>query len=283
MNGTKYLVCILTGLLLSVCLATSENLQAADDATTDEPAIPATKSGQRYFPSDDPMADLAASFDAARESNRLMLVVLGANWCHDSRALATQLYEEPLSSIVNEFYETLFVDVGYLETGREVITSLGVPVYYATPTVLIVDPVSGQVLNAHNRHQWANAASIGMEESLGYFREFSSPDLSALQSENEIDVNLQELFTEIEAFEQVQADRLYQAYAVLTPMITAYKEGDEDAFSEDLWNEVRDYRLKIPGDLEALRTEARERVAAGETDIKLDYPVYPAFSWDSQN
>ena len=283
MNSIKYLIYILTGLLLSVCLSTSENLQAADETTTDESAIPEVPSGQRYFPSDDPMADLAASFDAARKSDRLMLVVLGANWCHDSRALATQLYEEPLSSIIIEFYETLFVDVGYLETGRDVITSLGVPVYYATPTVLIVDPVSGQVLNAHNRHQWGNAASISMEESLEYFRQFSNPDLSALQNETGIDVNLRTLFTEIEVFEQVQADRLYQAYAVLAPMLTAYKEGDKDAFSEDLWNEVRDYRMKIPADLEALRAEARERVAAGETSIKLDYPVYPAFSWDSKN
>jgi len=283
MNSIKYLICILPGLLLSVCLSTSGNLQAADETTTDEPAIGEEQSGQRYLPSDDPMADLAASFDVARKNDRLMLVVLGANWCHDSRALATRLYEEPLSSIVNEFYEILFVDVGYLETGRDVITSLGIPVYYATPTVLIVDPVSGQLLNAQNRHQWANAASISMEESLGYFRQFSSPDHSALLDKTKVDVNLQTLFTDIETFEQVQADRLYQAYAVLTPMLTAYKAGDKDAFSEDLWNEVRDYRMKIPGDLEALRDEARERVAAGETGIKLDYPVYPAFSWDTLN
>ena len=282
MNSIKYLICILPGLLLSVCLSTSGNLQAADETTADKSAIPEAQSGQRYLPSDDPMADLAASFDAARKSDRLMLVVLGANWCHDSRALATQLYEEPLSSIVNEFYETLFVDVGYLETGRDVITSLGVPVYYATPTVLIVDPVSGQVLNTHNRHQWANAASISMEESLEYFRQFSSPDHSALQNETGIEVNLQALLTEIETFEQVQADRLYQAYAVLTPMLTAYKAGDKDAFSEDTWDEVRDYRYQVSADVENLRVEAHERVAAGEADIQLTYPVYPAFSWDPQ-
>ena len=84
------------------------------------------------------------------------------------------------------------------------------------------------------------------------------------------------------AFEQIQADRLYQAYAVLAPMLQAYKQGDEDAFSQATWDEVRDYRYQIPVDVEALQVEARERVAAGETDIQLNYPVYPAFSWDQE-
>ena len=102
-----------------------------------------------------------------------------------------------------------------------------------------------------------------------------------MQIDNEVDANLQELLKEIETFEQAQADRLYRAYATLTPMLMAYKEGDKDAFSEEAWNEVRDYRYNIPIDVEALRAEARTRVAAGEINIKLTYPVYPAFSWDT--
>lgn len=280
MQTKKHLICVLLGLLITASWSIAGNVQAADDDSADKQVIPATKSGQQYFPADDAMADLAASFASARENQRLLLVIFGANWCHDSRALASRLYQEPLASLINEHFETLFVDIGYLEKGKEVISSLGVPVYYATPTVLIIDPVTGQLLNAYNRHQWANAAGISMEESLEYFRLFADTDRAAQQSENENDVQLQELLTEIDVFEQVQAERLYQAYAVLTPMITAYQEGDKEAFSTDLWNEVRDYRFRIPADLEALQAEARRRVAAGETDIKLSYPLYPAFSWD---
>ena len=49
---------------------------------------------------------------------------------------------------------------------------------------------------------------------------------------------------------------------------------------EDRWNEVRDFRLKVPLDVDALRAEARDRVNAGEQDIHLAFPEYPAFSWD---
>ena len=268
--------------LLSAGISAAGMVHASESASADDSAMSAEKSVELYLPTGDAMADLTAALDAARESNRLLLVMMGANWCHDSRALASRIYEEPLSTIINEHYETLFVDVGYLENGRDVITSLGSPVYYATPTVLIVDPVSGQVINASNRHQWANAASISMEESLEYFQQFANTDLTSLQNEQIVDADLQQLLIEIEAFEQLQAYRLYEAYAVLAPMLRGYKAGDKEAFSEETWNEVRDFRYKIPADVEALRSEARQRVAAGETDIKLNYPVYPAFSWDSQ-
>jgi hypothetical protein len=148
--------------------------------------------------------------------------------------------------------------------------------------VLIVDPLSRQVLNADNRNQWGNAYTISMKESVDYFTQFSEAGQSALQSDDEPDENLQKLLADIEAFEEIQAARLYEAYAVLTPMIKAYKGGDDKAFSEKTWNEVRDYRFKVSEDVVALRAEARERVAAGETDIQLSYPVYPAFSWDPQ-
>lgn len=282
MNKTNPLICVLMSLVLGAGFFISGNTQASDQASADEPAISATQPGELYLAAADPMADLTEGFDAARKNNKLVLLVMGANWCHDSRALAARLQEEPLSSLVNDNYETLFVDVGYLQKGKEIITHLGIPVYYATPTVLIVDPVSGKVVNNMNRHQWRDAAKISMEESLEYFQLFANTDLSTLRGETEIDPNLQLLLSDIEAFEQLQAGRLYQAYAVLAPMLKAYKDGDEDGFSEATWNEVRDFRYEVPVDMDALRAEARERVAAGETDIHLTYPVYPAFSWDTQ-
>ena len=205
---------------------------------------------------------------------------MGANWCHDSRALASRLQKEPLMSLVDESYETIFVDVGYLDKGKDVITSLGEPVYYATPTVLIVDPVSGQLLNVQNRHQWADANNISMEESVEYFRQFANSDPGSLQDSIEITAELQELLAEIDAFEQLQADRLYAAYGVLGPMLELYSNGERDKFSDKYWSAVRDFRYKVPADVNALRSQAYERVAQGDSNIKLEYPKYRAFPWE---
>lgn len=281
MNMIRPLIYISLALILSTAIPIT-NVHASDDAVNEEANTTAVESGKLFIPSGDSMADLKTGLDTAQKSNKLALVVMGANWCHDSRALAARLYKEPLSTIINTHYEVIFIDVGYLETGKEVISSLGIPVYYATPTVLIVDPVSREVLNADNRNQWGNAYTISMKESVDYFAKYAETGQSAIQSDNEIDENLRVLLADIEAFEDVQAVRLYEAYAVLTPMIKAYKGGDDKAFSEKIWNEVRDYRYKVSEDMVALRAEARERVAAGETDIRLNYPVYPAFSWDKK-
>lgn len=272
---TKKLSYFLFGSLLIAGLVFA-NPALADGETAAE--IPAMQSGKLYLPAEDPVADLEAKLATAKDTGKRLLVIAGGNWCHDSRALAARLFTPPLESVIDTYYETLFVDVGYLDKGEDVLGRLGIPVYYATPTVLIVDPVSGEVVNAGDRHQWGDAASIGMDASVEYFSRYAeTPDIAPVIEEN---IRLQSLLDEIAVFEQAQADRLYRAYEVVGPMLQAYKEGDKDAFSEQVWNAVRDYRLQVPLDLEALRTDARERVAAGETGIRLNYPVYPPFAWE---
>ena len=279
MNKTKCLTGTLLAVALSIGIFTTGNLHASESAKADEAPHLATKQGELYLPSEDAMADVSRAIETAQDNRKLVLVVMGANWCHDSRALASRLYDPPLDTIISENYETVFVDVGYLEKGKDVIASLGTPVYYATPSVLIVNPVNSEVINAHNRHQWADAASISMQASIDYFQQVVN---TAPKDSEEPSARLQELLLEIDAFEQLQADRLYAAYAVLGPMLKAYKDGNKETFSESLWNEVRDFRYQVPKDIDFLRTEAKERVKTGGTEITLHYPHYPLFSWEGQ-
>ncbi len=238
-------------------------------------------SGELFFPSDDPVAELEQTRQSARANDRLVLVIMGANWCHDSRALASRIYQQPLRPIIESHYETLFVDVGYLDQGSEVIKALGPPVYYATPAVVIVDPGSVNLVNADNRHQWGIAGAISMEDSVAYFRLMASAGPGALENKAAEGQELRKLLNEIDAFEQTQALRLYAAYRVIGPMLRAYKEGNPPDGFDDYWNEVRVFRLQVPMDVDELRREARNRTAAGEQNIQLNYPQYAAFSWET--
>jgi thiol-disulfide isomerase/thioredoxin len=262
---------------VSVMLLSTGLLSASD--AHDRP-VPPEVSGELFLPVNDPVAAVANVMASARKSGKLVLVVMGANWCHDSRALASRLYQQPLKAIIEEHYEMVFIDVGFLDKGEEVISGFGPPVYYATPTVLIVEPDSGVLVNATNRHQWGGAFDISMEESTDYFQLMASADRTSLDSSATATGYLQSLLTEIDGFEQNQAARLYEAYAVIGPMLRAFKEGQMADDFEDRWNEVRDFRLKVPLDVDALRAEARDRVDAGEQGINLVFPKYPAFSWD---
>ena len=79
---------------------------------------------------------------------------------------------------------------------------------------------------------------------------------------------------EIEAFELIQAERLSDAYIITGAML-------ENDFDRAIWSEVGKYRNSVAADVDQLRAEANRRIEAGESNIELDYPVYPPWSWTS--
>ena len=47
-----------------------------------------------YVSSDHPMDDVQKALVKAKSSNKLLLIVMGAQWCHDSRGLAKNFENE---------------------------------------------------------------------------------------------------------------------------------------------------------------------------------------------
>ena len=236
--------------------------------------------GRLYAPSADPLADVQQAISRAEEDDRLALVVLGANWCHDSRALAARLHRSPLAEVIQENYELVFVDVGYLDKGRDVVQQFDVAHFYATPTMLIIDPSNRAVVNDEDRHIWGNAYNIDMSASVQYFEKWAAHDSAADPVSDS--TQLQQLYADIAQVEQQLADRVAAGYAVVGPMLVAYEAGNAPEDFDARWNELRDLRMAIPGDMRKLRDEARQRVSEGEEDIQLEYPDYPLWSWESE-
>ena len=236
--------------------------------------------GALYSPSVDPLADVQQALDRAADNERLALVVLGANWCHDSRALAARLQRSPLAEVIQQHYELVFVDVGFYENGRAVMRQFDVAHYYATPTVLIVDPSNGQLVNDEDRHIWGNAYKIDMPSSVQYFEKWAMSDAVAEPAGDSTE--LQRLYAEIDQFEQQMAERVAAGYAVVGPMLAAYNAGNAPEEFNASWDELSGFRNAIPGDIRKLRDEARRRVSEGEQDVALRFPAYPPLSWESE-
>ena len=228
--------------------------------------------GRLYPSSKDPLAAVQQALARADEGGRRALVVLGANWCHDSRALAARLQRSPLAEVIQQNYELVFVDVGFYERGREVTQQFGVSHFYATPTVLIVDPSSGSLVNDEDRHIWGNAYSIDMPSSVQYFEKWATaePVADSLVESTE----LQKLYAEIDQFEQQLADRVDAGYAVVGPMLAATVAGSKPEDFDASWNELSDFRMAIPGAIRDLREWAQQRVSEGDEDIQLLFPEF---------
>ena len=240
--------------------------------------------GKLFQLSADPLADVQQALGRADDGDRLLLVVLGANWCHDSRALASRLHSPPLAELIQQHYELVFVDVGFLDKGRAVTQKFGVAHFYATPTVLIIDPSSGQSVNDEDRHIWSNAYNVDMASSVEYFEKWamSGPVADSVTYSAADSTQLRQLYAEINQFEQQLAERVAAGYAVVGPMLEAYKAGNAPEEFDASWNELRDFRMAIPDAIRELRVEAQRRVSEGEKDIQLVFPGYALLSWESE-
>lgn len=119
----------------------------------------------------DAQADLDAALEKAAESGNNVLLVMGANWCHDSRALSGWFASPRFKRMIADQYELVFVDVGQKDRNIDIAQSFGIETIKGTPTVLVVSP-EAQHLNSQTAPTWRNAASRSEAEVFDYFANF---------------------------------------------------------------------------------------------------------------
>lgn len=125
----------------------------------------------RPFRSPDRAArELAAAQARAKVNGHRVLVVFGANWCHDSRALAGWFGTPRFAAMLAERYEIVWVNVGRKDRNLDLARSLGLDGIAGTPTVLILSP-EGRPQNLADAPTWRNAASRTEDAVFTYFAE----------------------------------------------------------------------------------------------------------------
>ncbi|MEH6662334.1 MAG: thioredoxin family protein [Parasphingorhabdus sp.] len=124
-------------------------------------------------------ADATEQVDAALARAQLaekrVIVVMGANWCHDSRGLAGWFAQPRFDAMLQDKYEIVYVDVGYKDRNIDIARRFGIKAIKGTPTVLVLSP-QGELLNRKSAPKWRNAASRTEEDIFTYFDQFS-PEL----------------------------------------------------------------------------------------------------------
>jgi hypothetical protein len=147
---------------IAACLA----LALGACATTPDVAAPARPDAKSYAVTPDAMADVDAALARAAASGKRVLVVFGANWCHDSTALAGWLATPRFAALLAERYELVFVNVGLPQTGDghnlAVARRFGLAEMAGTPALLVLTP-EGKPVNLDTAATWRNAASRSEE------------------------------------------------------------------------------------------------------------------------
>jgi len=261
---------IILSVLLTLSCANNEHLEQVE--TTVLPAY-------IFSPTTEISSQVEQTLIAAKTQNKQALFVLGAQWCHDSKGLAQKFSTPQMQKILNNNYQVLFIDVGYLEKGFDIVKQFGLPVYYGTPTVMVVEPSSTKIVNRSTMQKWLSADKVPLTEYIEYFDSFSS---NLNENEEETSSSMQVYLSEINKFEQYQAVRLKAAYRVIGPLLQQYMNSDNKKSSgefSDKWEQVHDLRYRIQDDIQVLITQAKSNIAAGSS-VPLTLPTYPAFTWE---
>lgn len=111
----------------------------------------------------DARRELAVEQAVAVAESKLLLVVYGADWCHDSRALAGWLRTPRFQALSDAHFRIVYLDAGTPQKGEDrnldLVARFGLTGVEGTPSLLVIDPVTEALLNPDTAKSWRNAAS----------------------------------------------------------------------------------------------------------------------------
>jgi thioredoxin 1 len=125
-----------------------------------------------YDESADAKRVVQQALTAAKVSNVPVLVILGANWCEDCRALDTALKSGKSSELLTREFKVVKVDVGNFDRNLDLVASYGNPIAKGIPAAVILSP-SGQVLYATKAGELADARRMSEAGVYEFFKRVS--------------------------------------------------------------------------------------------------------------
>ena len=106
--------------------------------------------------------EVQAALTRVAANGHHVLLVFGANWCHDSRALAGWFATPRFATMLAARYELVWINVGdkpgEKDRNLDLARRFGLDGIKGTPTVLILD-AAGKPLNLPAAPGWKNAST----------------------------------------------------------------------------------------------------------------------------
>jgi len=111
---------------------------------------------------------IAAAVAEASKAQKNIILVFGANWCGDCRALNAQMHKEELAGLIAANYEVVKIDVGRFNKNQDIGEKYHVPLKHGIPALAVLDP-GGNLLYAMDQGQFADARSMSYESIRDFF------------------------------------------------------------------------------------------------------------------
>ena len=118
-------------------------------------------------------ADVERALAMASTTKRSVLVIFGANWCEDCRALDASLKNTRNAELVAKEFVVVKVDVGNFDRNLGLAAQYGNPIKTGIPAAVVLSP-GNQVLYATRAGELANARRMSETGVYDFFRSMIS-------------------------------------------------------------------------------------------------------------
>ena len=122
-----------------------------------------------YDESRDAKADVRQALAEARTANTPVLLIFGANWCLDCRALDAALSQGRNAELVRGEYKVVKIDVGRFDRNTDLDTAYGHPTKKGIPAAVVLSP-QNEVLYATRLGELADARHMSETGIYDFFR-----------------------------------------------------------------------------------------------------------------
>lgn len=104
----------------------------------------------------------------ARASGKPALLIFGANWCEDCRALDAALHRGQVAELMAQRFAVVKVDVGNFDRNTDIAQAYGNPIKKGIPAAVVLSP-AGEVLYATRAGELADARRMSDEGIYDFF------------------------------------------------------------------------------------------------------------------
>jgi thiol:disulfide interchange protein len=133
------------GLLTLLGLGCARASSGGEASREPEKRAPTSKSEEPA--ADDPSASIARALKSAKKLRRPVLVIFGADWCPDCRALDAAMKSPANADLIADEFVTVKVDVGHWDENLDVDARYGHPIGGGIPAAVVLS-ADGAVIYA---------------------------------------------------------------------------------------------------------------------------------------
>jgi thioredoxin 1 len=132
-------------------------------------AATATAANLPYNETTDAKLDIKQALTQAATTKTPVIVVFGANWCGDCRALDVAMKTGASAPLLAHDFKIVKVDVGQIDKNVDIAQSYGVPLKKGIPAVVILSS-NNEVLYATRAGELADARKMGDNGIYEFFK-----------------------------------------------------------------------------------------------------------------